>query len=76
MATMLARLERSEKRRRPSDAGADASGGGPEREVPRRPGRARHGALGRQPEHPLGVVHAGDRAIRLSRRLAGDARRG
>ena len=58
MATMLARLERSERRRRPSDAGLRRRA----RELGERfldglaaPG---HGALGGQPEQPLGVVHA------------------
>ena len=40
------------------DDGADAAGARAVPRLPRRPGRAGVGALGGQPEHPLGLVHA------------------
>ena len=66
VATMLARLERSEKRRRPSDAGLMRRAA--ELTPSYLDGRAEpgHGALGGQPEQPLGQLHPerpGDPAV-------------
>ena len=72
VATMLARLERSEKRRRPSDAGLAAPGGRAEREVPRRPGRAAARCAGSPTRTAAGAAaRPSDRSIRLSTRLQG-----
>ena len=71
VATMLARLERSEKRRRPSDAGLARRAARTQREVPRRPGGAADRAVGRQPEQPVGELYAERPVDPVSTRLQG-----
>ncbi len=74
--TMVARIERSEARaaadrRRPAGPGPR-----PERPLARRPGHAGLGALGVQPERPLGLLHARGPLDPALRAAAGDARLG
>ena len=73
VATMLARLEKSERRRRPSDAALKrraAELSGKYLEGRAEPGRC---ALGCQPEQPVGLLHAERRLDPAVHAAAGDA---
>ena len=76
VTTMVARLERSEKRKRPSDEQLAQPGAGALRRLPRGSREARHRPLGLQPERPLGVVHPRRQVDPAVRRGCRGCRRG